>query len=72
MLRLAFEDLGLYRVGLAVFEFNRRAIRAYEKAGFRVEGRLREAIVRDGRRWDEISMGVVAPEWRARTGRSPG
>lgn len=66
MLQLAFEDLGLYRVGLAVFEFNGRAIRAYEKAGFRVEGRLREAILRDGRRWDEITMSVLEHEWRAR------
>jgi len=38
-------------------------MRAYEKAGFRIEGRLREAILRDGRYWDEIQMGVLAEEW---------
>ena len=42
-----------------------RAIRAYEKAGFRIEGRLREAIQRDGQFWDEIQMGVLADEWLA-------
>lgn len=68
MLWLAFERIGLHRVGLSVFSFNERAIRAYEKAGFRVEGREREAIVRDGRRWDELTMGMLAPEWQARHG----
>lgn len=64
MLRYAFDGLGLHRVGLSVFEFNARAIRAYEKAGFRVEGRLRDAIRRDGRWWQEIQMGILEPEWR--------
>lgn len=66
MLELAFERLGLHRVALAVFEFNERAIRSYEKAGFGIEGRLRDTIYRDGRHWDEISMSVLEPEWRAR------
>ena len=66
MLWLAFERIGLHRVGLSVFSFNERVIRAYEKAGFQVEGREREAIVRDGHRWDELTMGVLAPEWQAR------
>ena len=66
MLWLAFERIGLHRVALSVFSFNERAIRSYEKAGFQVEGRAREAIVRDGRRWDELTMGILATEWRAR------
>ena len=40
--------LALHRVALTVFEFNERAIRSYEKCGFVVEGRAREAIFRDG------------------------
>jgi RimJ/RimL family protein N-acetyltransferase len=63
MLEHAFERLGLHRVGLSVFSYNLRAIRAYEKAGFRIEGRHREAILRDGRYWDEIQMGVLVDEW---------
>ena len=66
MLRHAFERLGLHRVGLTVFAFNERAIGAYEKAGLRIEGRLREAVRRDGRFWDEIAMGVLRDEWLAR------
>lgn len=63
MLEHAFVHLGLHRIGLSVFAFNERAIRSYEKAGFRVEGRLREAIVREGRHWDELQMGVLRDEW---------
>ena len=66
MLWLAFERIGLQREALSVFDFNTRAIRSYEKAGFTVEGRHREAIVRDGGRWDELTMGILAAEWRAR------
>ncbi len=66
MLSHAFGRLGLHRVALSVFEFNPRAIRAYEKAGFSIEGRAREAVWRDGRFWDEVHMGMLAHEWEAR------
>jgi RimJ/RimL family protein N-acetyltransferase len=65
MLAHAFENLGLHRVGLTVFAFNERAIRSYRKVGFTVEGRSRESILRDGRYWDEVSMSILEPEWRA-------
>jgi len=67
MLEHAFERLGLHRVGLSVFSYNERAIRAYEKAGFVIEGRLRDAVLRDGRYFDEIQMGALAREWVGRT-----
>jgi RimJ/RimL family protein N-acetyltransferase len=66
MVEHAFRVLGLHRVALSVFEFNERAIRAYRRCGFVVEGRAREAIWRDGRWWDELSMSILAPEWQAR------
>lgn len=66
MLDHAFERLGLHRIGLAVFAFNDRAMRSYEKAGFTIEGRSRDAILRDGRYWDEIQMGILAEDWMAR------
>lgn len=65
----AFEVLGLHRVGLSVFEFNPRAIRAYEKVGFQIEGRSREAVWRDGSYWDEIHMGILESDWRGFHGR---
>ena len=65
MLEHAFLRLSLHRVALTVFSFNERAIRSYEKAGFTIEGRAREAIWRGGRFWDEILMSVLESEWRA-------
>jgi hypothetical protein len=61
----AFDSLGLHRVALTVFAFNERAIRAYQRVGFVVEGSAREAIWRDGRWWDELHMSVLEPDWRA-------
>jgi RimJ/RimL family protein N-acetyltransferase len=52
MLRYAFMELNLQRVGLIVFENNPCAIRSYEKSGFTHEGRVRGAMLRDGKRWD--------------------
>ena len=67
ILRYAFEDLGLSRVGLSVFDFNEPAISAYEKLGFQKEGRLRQAIRRDGELHDAILMRLLASEWREGT-----
>ncbi len=63
LLRYAFTEINLKRVTLTVFEYNPRAIRSYEKAGFRHEGRLRRLLNREGRRWDELFMGVMREEW---------
>ena len=62
----AFGTLHLHRVSLAVFEFNERAIRAYSACGFVIEGRAREAISRDGRWWDELTMSMLESDWEQR------
>lgn len=66
ILRYAFMELNLQRVSLDVFEYNPCGVRSYEKAGFRVEGRARGAILREGRRFDVIYMGILRSEWLAR------
>jgi RimJ/RimL family protein N-acetyltransferase len=63
LLRFAFTEINLRRVTLTVFEYNPRAIRSYEKAGFRHEGRMRGFLNREGRRWDELFMGITRAEW---------
>lgn len=63
LLRFAFLEIGLHRVSLDVFEYNERAIRSYEKLGFKIEGRVREFMQREGRRWDMIYMGLLRSEW---------
>ncbi len=66
VLRFAFRELNLKRVSLTVFGYNPRAVRSYEKAGFREEGRARGYLNRGGRRWDMIYMGILRREWEAR------
>lgn len=62
-LRYAFYELNLNRVGLDVIEYNEAAIRAYEKSGFTIEGRMRSAVLRDGNSYDRIIMGILRREW---------
>ncbi len=63
ILRYAFNELNLRRAGLIVFDYNPRAIRSYEKAGFRHEGTVRKVILRDGKRYDFHYMGILREEW---------
>ncbi|HEY8718245.1 GNAT family protein [Pengzhenrongella sp.] len=65
VLELAFDGLGLHRVGLDVLAINPRAQALYEGMGFVVEGRLREAYRVDDRFSDAIVMGILEEEYRA-------
>ncbi|MDN7242324.1 GNAT family protein [Planococcus sp. N028] len=65
ILRYAFHELNLDRVGLEVIEYNAGGIKAYERAGFLVEGRKRSMVYRDGKRFDIIVMGILRSEWEA-------
>lgn len=58
-------------VSVKKFKYNPRAIRSYEKAGFVVEGRARQFLNRDGRRWDLIYMGILREEWEKARGDWP-
>ncbi|WP_160309666.1 GNAT family N-acetyltransferase [Rubrobacter aplysinae] len=68
LLDYGFERLGLGRVGLSVFEFNEAAISAYERLGFRKEGRLRQAVERNGVLYDALLMSLLRSEWNGRNG----
>jgi RimJ/RimL family protein N-acetyltransferase len=68
ILRYAFTELNLQRVTLNVFEYNPRAVRSYEKVGFRHEGRMRQALNKEGRRWDMLFMGILREEWMEKNG----
>jgi RimJ/RimL family protein N-acetyltransferase len=61
-IRYAFRDRNLHRLWLTVFGDNARAIRAYEKAGLKIEGALRHAYFIDGRWRDGVIMAALADE----------
>jgi len=63
LLRHGFGTLNLNRVYLRVYADNKRAIRAYEKAGFVHEGCMRQAVYKNGKYNDILFMSVLREEW---------
>jgi RimJ/RimL family protein N-acetyltransferase len=62
LLDYAFSHLGLHRVQLEVLSDNLPAIRAYEAAGFVVDGVMRESGWVEGSFVDETYMSVLATD----------
>ena len=65
LMRFAFNEMNMHRVYLQVFDFNDRAIKLYEKLGFREEGRFRDVIFQEGRYYDIVQMSILESEFRA-------
>ena len=63
LLRFAFAELNLFRVSATVQEYNVAAIALLKKFGFVEEVRRRQALDRDGCRWDLIIFGLLKDEW---------
>jgi RimJ/RimL family protein N-acetyltransferase len=62
VLDYAFDAIGLHRVWLEVFAFNERAIRAYRRCGFVVDGRLRDALRWNGQWHDALAMSALSTD----------
>ncbi len=69
MLDYAFGVLNLHRVQLDVYSYNERAIKSYEKVGFKVEGRIRDELYYNHQYHDSIIMGILEDEYRMLNGR---
>lgn len=67
MLRYGFDELGLHKIELQALTFNTHAIRAYEKAGFVREGVRRSCVFHGGTYFDQVHMGILEQEYRARS-----
>jgi RimJ/RimL family protein N-acetyltransferase len=61
----AFNVLELHRVSVRVVDYNLRAIRAYQKCGFVIEGREREAALVDDAWHDDVMMAILDREYLA-------
>jgi RimJ/RimL family protein N-acetyltransferase len=64
LLRYAFGELNLFRLTAWVPEYNTTAQRFFEKSGFTLEVRRRQALHRDNRRWDMLHLGLLREEWQ--------
>jgi RimJ/RimL family protein N-acetyltransferase len=63
LLRHGFGTLNLNRIFLRVDAENLGGIRAYQKAGFIQEARLRESDFREGKYCDDLIMSVLHSDW---------
>ena len=63
MLNHAFNNMNLGRIELGVLYTNDRAIRLYEKAGFKREGLKRKAIFKNGEYVDLITCAILRDEY---------
>lgn len=59
----AFNRLNMHKVYLRVFDYNKAAIRCYEKCGFKKDGVLREGFYFENRYHDVILMGILKHEF---------
>jgi RimJ/RimL family protein N-acetyltransferase len=64
LLAFGFGTLRLERIWLTVDAHNARAIRSYQKAGFRQEGVMRKARQVNGVRVDGLLMAILREEWQ--------
>jgi len=62
MCRFGFEDMRLHKISLTVVTENHAAISVYRKVGFVEKGRLRSVFRRDGRWYDQFTMGLLDGE----------
>jgi RimJ/RimL family protein N-acetyltransferase len=59
-----FNEQNMHKVTLETYATNKRALRFFEKIGFKKEGVLRDALYQDGTYHDIISFGLLASEFR--------
>lgn len=62
LVNFIFNEMNINKVKLEVYSFNIRAIKCYEKIGFKKEGCLRKEIFRSGKYHDILLYGMLRDE----------
>ncbi len=65
VLKIGFEELGLHRIGLGVYENNKAALNCYLKSGLNIEGVSRDILWYNGEFLSMVEMAILEDEWRA-------
>lgn len=63
LMRYAFEELRLNRVNGSAIEYNKASLRVCEKVGFKIEGVQREAVFKNGKYWNVITMACLKSDY---------
>lgn len=64
MFRFAFDELRLHRVSTSAFDDNIASLKFQEKCGCRREGIQRDAVYKNGRYKNLVTLGILAEEYR--------
>jgi RimJ/RimL family protein N-acetyltransferase len=64
VLKIGFEELGLHRIGLGVYENNKAALNCYLKSGFNIEGVARDILWHNGEFLSMVEMSILESDWK--------
>lgn len=64
LLEYGFKYMNLNNIKLDLMEFNERALKCYQKCGFKEYGRRRKCRFINGKYYDSISMDILADEFQ--------
>jgi RimJ/RimL family protein N-acetyltransferase len=59
LVRVGLEELQLHRIDLGVYDFNKQAIKCYQKCGFEIEGLLKDNIKFNDIYWSTYNMSIL-------------
>ena len=63
----AFQNAEVHRLYACVYAWNPASARVLEKAGYTLEGRMRQHATKDGEKVDELIYGLLREDWQSRT-----
>lgn len=66
VLKIGFEEMGLHRIGLGVYDTNANAVTCYQKCGMLIEGTQRDILWYKNTYWSMVEMGMLEEDWRKR------
>jgi RimJ/RimL family protein N-acetyltransferase len=64
LLRYGFMEASLHRLGISLPAYDTEMIALYERFGFLREVQRREAVFHAGRYWDEVTYGLLKPDYK--------
>lgn len=63
MIKFAFNDLKMNRVGAEIYSHNSASIKIFKKCGFKHEGTIRQSVLKKGVYSDELIFGILKEEF---------
>ena len=59
LVSIAFYEFNLHRLDLGVYDFNKNAIKCYQKCGFEIEGLLKDNVKFGNEYWSTYNMSIL-------------